>query len=111
MRGSLWVAQAHLNGKQIHLGYHGSELAAAKAYDNWAKDFSHLPLNFLERASSDVSPVDGVIPSPPSKVLPGSSTAKSFTSINDTNELDDGFQGDCNFFILSSLVHVYVLFC
>lgn len=55
MGGSLWTAQAFLDGKPIHLGYHGSELAAAKAYDNWAKDFANISLNFLEASSNESS--------------------------------------------------------
>lgn len=88
MRGSIWVAQAYLNGELVHLGYHGSELAAARAYDNWAKDFSHMPLNFHEYLSTDCSSKHGMTSSNPTEVL-DTSKANTFASINDFANIDE----------------------
>ena len=45
-----WRAQATLDGKTLHFGYHESEEEAARVYDNWAKDFADRPLNFRKAA-------------------------------------------------------------
>jgi hypothetical protein len=43
-----WHVKTTLNGKDIFLGYFEHEADAARAYDNWAKDFPDRSLNFRE---------------------------------------------------------------
>jgi len=58
-----WRAQATLNRKNIHLGYHATDEAAARAYDNWAKDFADRQLNFREpNMSLNYSPLAILVP-------------------------------------------------
>ena len=45
LRGNKWHAYIYVNGKQIHLGSHGSEEAAARAFDVKAAELER-PLNF-----------------------------------------------------------------
>ena len=43
-----WYAKATLKGKRINLGIYAVEVDAARAYDNWAKDFADKELNIRE---------------------------------------------------------------
>ena len=72
-----------LSAKKIHLGYYGTELAAAKAYDNWTKDFSDMPLNFIERTSNEISNEQIRARTVSIPAIVEKSTAKSFLSLND----------------------------
>ena len=41
-----WRAEAYHGGKQISLGYHATEMEAARKYDEWAMQIPGKPLNF-----------------------------------------------------------------
>ncbi len=48
-----WRASIYLNGKNVNLGRHATELAAAQAYDQEVKKYNRKrKLNFRESSSS-----------------------------------------------------------
>jgi hypothetical protein len=55
-----WRAQGCLHSKTVDLGYHATELAAAQAYDQWAKDYAGKKLNFFESTPHISSKYRGV---------------------------------------------------
>jgi hypothetical protein len=66
-----WRASGHAEGKKKTIGRFSSEVAAAKAYDTWAKEFDKDP-NF--RTFTDVA---AALPAPTPAPAPARSTAPS----------------------------------